>query len=531
MTGLPQNEFNETFEVNKIRNSMLTPEAKRTKIQEVKSSFIDKPKNSSQKTIFNLANCMVGSSIIVFPLVFSSSGILTSLIVLVFMAVITCKTCLLEIAHFKILEADYPDVIERVLGKKWWMGYSICSVLLLFIAGVIYFMLICNMFYMVVSFILNHAGVEYSAKSDMDFTKFSYQYSGIIMIVFCFALFSLKDLSVIMKICQYGIISIILFIVYIIYKGVSNISHGNVTLDSVKLFTPDFATLCGVFSLSFMCHNVLIPVIRNNHDETKNKRDIVLGYVMTGSIYGLIGVFGCIAIAGLDTGKTKYQTVLEYFSDEILTVVIEVLLFLQLISVIPIIWYITRSQFFALIYKNDKVPEKYFILANTFFSLVCLIIQMLDVDPTLVISLNGGVIGYLLVYVVPIKLHLKCLYSEHPEEDKTEVENKIEENICIEEKPDLNPREPLLDKEKESTFVHTVMDQDGVKIENYMPEILQIGFNKKSAEMQNKFPCRSNHLTRKAGVPKKLRYTFYGIVMMIGFAFAVIKIVNIIMGE
>lgn len=524
MTGLPQNEFKENFEVNKIRNSMLTPEAKRTKIQEVKKSFCEGPKNSSMKTVFNLSNCMVGSSIVVFPLIFSSSGLVTSLIVLAFVGVITCKTCLLEAVHFKVLEMDFPDVITRILGKKWAFSYCFCSALLLFITGVIYFMLICNMFYMVMSYIFTHSNIEIASKDEFEFGKFSYQYVGIIMICFCFILFNLKDLSVILKIGQYGIVSIVLFIIYIFYKGVENIAQGNVNMENIKIITPDFATLCGVFSLSFMCHNVIIPVIRNNHDESKNQRDIVIGYFMTGTIYLLIGVFGCFAIAGLNPTNKRYDTVLEYFSDEIFTLLIEILLFLQLISVMPILYYIFRSQFFNLIYKNEPAPAKYIMLVNVIFSIVCLIVQMLNVDPTLVISLNGSVIGYLLVYAVPIKIHLSCLYSSEP---KVNVYKSIEQNKILEEKNKENIK-PLIDpEEKSSTFLNTIVDQDGVRIENYQPDMLKIDKNHENET----HPCRSNHISRKEKVPKKIRYVFYTALLLIGLAFAIIKIVNIIMGQ
>lgn len=524
MTGLPQHEFKESFAVNQIRNSLLTADAKRSKIQDLKKSFCENAKNSSFKTIFNLSNCMVGSSIVVFPLIFSSSGLLTSLLVLIFMGVITCKTCLLEIVHFKTREIDFPDVINRIMGRKWSISYCICSSLLLFITGTIYFMLICNMLYMILNYILNENGIILPGKDEILFDRFSYQYVGIIMIVFCFILLNMKDLSIILKLGQYGIISIFLFIIYIMTKGVENISAGNVNLDNIKILTPDFATLCGVFSLSFMCHNVIIPVIRNNHDESKNQRDIILGYIMTATIYTFIGLFGCFAIAGLNPENKRYDTVLEYFSNDIFTVIIEALLFLQLISVMPILWYVCRSQFFNLIYGNEMVPTTYFYLVNIIFAIVCLIVQMLNVDPTLIISLNGGVIGYLLVYVVPIKLHLTCLYSKI-EKNNSNCE-KIEENS---EEDFL--RSHLIDQEKNSTFSKTILDQDGIKVENYNPEELKIGKNSKNSDLNKVGPCRSNHFFKRKTVSKKMRYGFYGAIMLIGFTFALIKIMNIIMGD
>ena len=524
MTGLPQNEFQENFEVNKIRNSMLTAEAKRSRIQELKKSFHESPKNSSFKTIFNLSNCMVGSSIVVFPLIFSTSGVITSLLVLAFMGIITCKTCLLQIVHFKVLELDFPDVVKRVMGKKWSFAYCFCSSLLLFITGVIYFMLICNMLYMVIGFFMRRNGMEVASKDDLVFDRFSYQYTGIIMIFFCYIMFYLKDLTVILKIGQYGIISIFTFIIYIITKGSENMSNGNITSDNIKILTPDFATLCGVFSLSFMCHNVIIPVIRNNHDESKNQRDIVLGYIMTGSIYLIIGIFGCFAIAGLNPENKRYDTVLEYFSDDIFTVVIEILLFMQLLSVVPILWYVCRSQFFNLIYGNDEIPFKYYVLANTVFAIVSLIVQMLNVNPTLIISLNGGVIGYLLVYTVPIKLHLTCLYK-----DNVALEERKEPLPAIKEVNEVSDNStPLIHKDKESTFVNTLIS-DGITIENYSPNELKS--RQGSDSQKGGIACRSAHLERKGKIPKKVRYAFYTTIMLIGLAFAIIKIVGVIMGN
>ena len=365
-------------------------------------------------------------------------------------------------------------------------------------------------------------GIEVASKDDMVFDRFSYQYVGIIMVVFCFILFHLKDLTLILKIGQFGIVSIAAFIVYIVTKGSENISKGNVNLDNIKIITPDFATLCGVFSLSFMCHNVIIPVIRNNHDETKNQRDIVLGYFMTASIYTIIGFFGCFAIAGLNPDNLRYDTVLEYFSDDIFTVVIEILLFLQLISVVPILWYVCRSQFFNLIYANEAVPFKYYVLANAVFAIVALIVQMLNVNPTLIISLNGGVIGYLLVYAIPIKLHLTCLYKEN-----AMVEEKKEVLPVIREVDASSNTSPLMPQEKESTFVNTLIS-DGITIENYSPNELK---SRQGSDSKKQMVCRSGHLERKEKIPKRIRYAFYTTIMLIGLAFAVIKIVNVIMGN
>lgn len=497
-----QEEYKEKFEINKVKGSMLDPLTKRSKIQEVKKSFLTK-KNSSIKTIFTIANTMVGSAIVVFPLIFSTSGLLTSLIVLLFVGAISCKTCLLEIVHFKMSEMDFPDAIKRILGRKWFLAYSLCSVLLLFITGIIYFILICNMLYPFLKYILDSAGASIAPMDSIEFGRFSFQYTGIIMIVVCFFLFSLKDLKIILKMGQYGIISIIIFFVYIIVRGFMNLE--NVTADNVKIFTSDIANLCGVFALSFFIHNIIIPIMKNNREEKKNSRDVILGYLLTAFFYGLIGIFGTLSIAGVDLNGKKANTVLDYFNPNVGTAIIEILLFLQLLSVEPILWYVARSQFFNLIYKNEPIPEKYFILSNVVFSGFCILIQILNVDPTLIISLNGAICGFLLVYIIPIKMHLTCLYSDP---------NVIKQSLLREDSEDERP-----------SIITTT--EDGAKISDLRVDKLEDDYG----NINNYAACNSMHQERKKRMNKKLRYFLYFVLALVGLAFAVIKIVNLAMGK
>ena len=499
-----QNEYKEKYEINKVKDSMLTPLAKKSRIQEVKRSFLTK-KNPSIKTIFSIANTMVGSAIVVFPLIFSTSGLLTSLIVLCFVGAISCKTCLLEIIHFKMSEMDFPDAIKRILGRKWFLAYSLCSVLLLYVTGVIYFILICNMLYPFLKYVVNSAGVSIAPIDSIDFSQFSFQYTGIIMIFLCFFLFSLKDLKVILKLGQYGIIAIIVFIVYMIVRGFMNIS--NVNLDTVKIFTSDVANLCGVFALSFFVHNIIIPIMKNNREEKKNNRDVVLGYGMTAGVYIIIGFFGTFAIAGIDLGGKKANTVLEYFNPDAGTAIIEILLFMQLLSVEPILWYVARSQFFNLIYKNEPVPEKYFVLSNVVFSATCLIIQILNVDPTMIISLDGAICGFLLVYIIPIRMHLKCLYTDP---------NAIKQSLLRDDSAD--------DYEERPSIITTT--EDGARISDLRVDKLE----DEVTSINKNMACNSMHDARRAKIPKNIRYFLYFLLTLVGLGFALIKIVNLAMG-
>lgn len=57
----------------------------------------DNKKNSSLKTIFSVSNTMIGSSIMILPLVYQNGGLFTSILTMLIIGAIAMKTCLLEI--------------------------------------------------------------------------------------------------------------------------------------------------------------------------------------------------------------------------------------------------------------------------------------------------------------------------------------------------------------------------------------------------------------------------------------------------
>lgn len=104
-------------------------------------------------------------------------------------------------------------------------------------------------------------------------------------------------------------ISIVAYIVFIIIKGTINISQVN----QVTVFKSDIFTLSGVFSLAFMPHQAIIPIVKRNEKQKNNARDLAVSFVWAWLVYGLVGCFGAIAIAGKERRKgTDGGTVLDY---------------------------------------------------------------------------------------------------------------------------------------------------------------------------------------------------------------------------
>ena len=162
-----------------------------------------------------------------------------------------------------------------------------------------------------------------------------------------------------------------------------------------------------------------------------------------------------------------------------------------------------------MIYKNEAVPQKYFYLANLVFAASCLTIEIINVNPALIMSLTGAICGFLLVYIVPIKMHLTCLYADPKELVKS------------------------LNRQDEDDAITTT--EDGAKIANLNVHLLDKDNNDEANAINpilfHNDACVSMHDQRKKSISKNSRYVFYLVLILIGLSFAIIKIIYLILGK
>lgn len=408
MSGIRE-EALEEIEVNQIiEHTTLGHDRRVSLVSEAKRSFSEsRGKNSSSKTIFSIVNTMVGSSVVVFGFHFQNVGLISSLVTAILIGIISYKTCSIQLKHFKLEETDLPDSIDRILGRKWYLLYISSSFFLLFLVGIIYFSLNMNMFYESICFIIKKINGEIlPSVGEIEFSKFSYQYAGIIGISFQLVLFNIKNLKFIIKLSVLGIFAVVSFIIYSIYKAFDNYEN----LSEVKLYEENplnYILLLGIYSLSFFVHNVILPIMKNNQNSEKNERDLGLGFFFTGLVFVLLGSFGALALAGKDLSNKN--TFFDFFEPDWIIVILRIMLWIQLQTVLPILWYVSRTHFFNIFYNLEAPPKYQIHLANIFFALTCYLVQAFNVNPSLLISIAGSIGGFTLMYILPIKLHLDCL--------------------------------------------------------------------------------------------------------------------------
>ena len=76
------------------------------------------------------------------------------------------------------------------------------------------------------------------------------------------------------------------FFFFIIYKGIYNWSKlGNAIFTKITWITGDLTSIAGVFTLGFMIHSLIVPIIKRNAIQANNKRDISIAYGWTWFVY------------------------------------------------------------------------------------------------------------------------------------------------------------------------------------------------------------------------------------------------------
>jgi hypothetical protein len=85
-------------------------------------------------------------------------------------------------------------------------------------------------------------------------------------------------------------------------------------------------------------------------------------------------------------------------------------IFVQNLSVMPILSFITRKDFLEQ-FDSEETRKKAFYLYNISMIIFCLVLTFFEVDVTVVISLNGAIVGLFMAYAIPITAHLTCYHK------------------------------------------------------------------------------------------------------------------------
>ena len=425
----------------------------------------DKEKKNIKKvnslgTILSIANSMIGSSIMTLPYNVYKTGIIPAIILNIIYDLLSFYTCKVYV-DYGTNDSDFSLTIEKyfykIFGKKISkIGKAIQIFFCTFMATggfITYFIIMSQNFYPVICLILNKSGLEINSEDlTPEFTRFSSIYLGIIL---CFILFPLsikKDIGCLVFLSSFGCYFISALIIYVLYTGVASLINTKFKFDYIinkenaqerylYLFGESPALLAGTLSMGYFCHTGILPILKSNKNQEKNIRDLFFGFLFVGVVYISCGVLGYIGFTGKNFKPNFKDNWLMFFeSDNYLILFFRLLNVFQLITAIPILFYIVRFQILNFFFGNEYPSRKVVIICGFCQLSLCLIVFYFCYDILAkLLSIFGACGSLILVYTFPPIIKMMDYYLKKRGiylNDDIDSNNNIENNDKKEEKID-----------------------------------------------------------------------------------------------
>ena len=271
------------------------------------------------------------------------------------------------------------------------------------------------------------------------FEKFSSSYTALFLFVVLTLICSKKDLKIFMRIGSFGVVFVILFLVFIMAMGFIALGDtsfviGDATqsaaVDWTKkdrilvLFNTNFAPLCGVYCSGFFLHTCALPIVRSNKEPKNNKRDVFLGFFMVYLSYVIAGTLGYIGFMGIkfkdyfinvskkQTGSQEIgqidQNCLNMFPyDNVGAFVLRTSIFFLLFSTYPLVNFFLKTILKNLWFRNREVSRLVDFVMNVTLVFIPLLFALFYPNIGTLLAYVGAVSGFLVIFVIPIMVHLK----------------------------------------------------------------------------------------------------------------------------
>jgi hypothetical protein len=204
----------------------------------------------------------------------------------------------------------------------------------------------------------------------VSFNRISVQYLGLLMALCLAPMFNLRKIDIVLKVARYGAIALLLYFAMLLAMFGLSIAQGNITPSQIILWAPNvdgWIEIAGLFSLAFISHNTIAPIMKNNTNSRDNPKSVAYGYAFAAILYALLGIFGGVAIQTYD-----------YFNDKVFIICRGVLIFLYIVSIFGIFPFVSRTQFFCFLPQGTTIPPRYFYAYNFTTWLLCILFQVRD---------------------------------------------------------------------------------------------------------------------------------------------------------
>ncbi|OZC06910.1 transmembrane amino acid transporter protein [Onchocerca flexuosa] len=353
--------------------------------------------------IFNLANCIVGVSMLAMPYCLQQCGILLGTILIGICSILTKLTChLLYQGALLTRRRSYESMASHAFGNG---GKRLVELLM------ILFLMSCIVSFMVViGDIGPHVLADY-----LELQAPTQRLRILVMVViFLFIILPLSLFRSVTSLSRINSITILFYTVFVlrmILECIPRIFDFN-WIGNIRWWRQEgLLNSLPIISMALSCQTQLFCVTDCIKEPSVAKMDMIVSGAVNicSSMYTAVGLFGYIAFYDVEL----YGDILLYLQNSLLTQLLKLAFMLSVAVSIPLMLFPGRIAFYNFLMKPDacefamlRVPSLIFISLTVFLLSSCLLVAVIVPNVEFILGITGATIGSLVTIIIPSLLFL-----------------------------------------------------------------------------------------------------------------------------
>ncbi|XP_072046802.1 neutral amino acid transporter 9-like [Amphiura filiformis] len=395
-------------------------------------------KQHSIITIFSIWNTMMGTSLLSMPWAIQQAGFVMGVVLLIVMAGLTLYTCYrvvksVESAGKNGVLVEFSDVCKAYLGRWGEIVSVFFSLSALIGAMIVYWVLMSNFLYSTVTFCYDrivgddptanitessvvcvYTSNNTSLPPPSGSTTFDevWDQTKTVPLFLCLLIFPLinfKSPTFFTKFNALGTLSVFFLLSYVCKMAAGWKINLNFTDTEsphyAEVFSWNFPALTGILALGYFIHNCVSSIIRNQKRPENNGRDLTIAYLLVALTYLFVGVMfyasfplnkDCIADNLLD--NLPHSDPLSFAA--------RFFLLFQMITLFPLLVYITRVQLMDQLFGKAYPSVKHVLALNTCLVTISVLFAIFLPKIGTIIRFSGAFCGLAYIFTLPCLVYL-----------------------------------------------------------------------------------------------------------------------------
>ncbi|KAK5967203.1 hypothetical protein GCK32_000216 [Trichostrongylus colubriformis] len=368
-------------------------------------------KQNSLVTIFSIWNTMMGTSLLAMPWALQQAGVFFGIFLMLSIALLCFYTAFLVVdsprgitGGMDPIVMEFSDVCRHFLGKGGEYLAVVFSVIVLLGGIMVYWVLMSNFLYYTGTVVYESLQPNSSTIPIMENKTFTCD-------VYC-----PTEMASPLSYLERGSNEFLeqwsqpswnfdsLWQLQERYRDSNSIHYATA-------FSWRFPALTGTLTLSYFIHNAVLTILRNQKNPENNARDLSIGYLLAALCYVFIGF---TFYAGFPVQRTCISDnfLNNFGAGDILSSTARLFLLFQMVTVLPLLMFLIRSQLFYAFTGNTWPGFVPVFLLNCGIITIAVAVAVLYPRVGSILRYVGSLSGLIYVFALPCLVYMRKLHME-----------------------------------------------------------------------------------------------------------------------